>query len=278
METVHAATVTSVVEVTPHMRRVALRLDEPAAWVSDGTPDECVHVEVGAETDDADGHSARHYTVSGHIDGGFEMEVFLHGDGPGATWARTVVPGDRTEVSDSKGYYKVPAAGAGVRVLVGDATALPAIARILAEAGADEVFHVVVELADLADVRELPTAAQATVEWRLGGNGVRASILKDALVALTDTHLDPGAGSYVWVACEAKDSRAIRTMLRREYGLPLTHIRIVGYWHKDLEHALRVWNEASEETKAEYMSLWRDDRSDEENWVELEPFLQKMGA
>ncbi|MDN4476032.1 siderophore-interacting protein [Demequina sp. SYSU T00192] len=277
METIHAATITASEVVTPHMMRLRLRLDDPGAWVSDGTPDECVHVEVGAETADADGHSARHYTVSGHVEGGFEMEVFIHGDGPGATWARTARPGDRTEVSDSKGYYKVPE-GAGTRVLIGDATALPAIARVLAEAGPDEVFHVVVELADMAEARDLPTAATATIDWRLGGNGVRASGLKDALIALEDRFLDPAAGAYIWVACEAKDSRAIRTMLRRGYGLPLTHFRIVGYWHKDLEHALRVWNEASEATKAEYMSLWREDRSDEENWVELEPFLQKMGA
>ncbi|WP_062518035.1 siderophore-interacting protein [Demequina gelatinilytica] len=277
METIHAATVTASEVVTPHMMRVRLMLDDPTAWVSDGTPDECVHLEVGAETDDADGHSARHYTVSGHVDGGFEMEIFIHGDGPGATWARTVQPGDRTEVSDSKGYYGVPD-GAGVRVLVGDATALPAIARILAEAGPDEVFHVVCELGDMADARDLPTAATVTVDWRLGGNGRRPSQLKDALLELTDTHLDPAAGAYIWVACEAKDSRAIRTMLRRELRLPITHFRIVGYWHKDLEHAIRVWNEASEATKAEYMALWRDDRSDEENWVELEPFLQKMGA
>ncbi|WP_062465342.1 siderophore-interacting protein [Demequina soli] len=277
METVHAATITTVEQVTAHMVRVGLRLDDPAAWVSDGTPDECVHVEVGAETADADGHSARHYTVSGHTPDGFEMEVFLHGDGPGATWARTARPGDRTEVSDSKGYYEVPD-GAGVRVLVGDATALPAIARVLAEATADEVFHVVVELSDMADARDLPTAATATIDWRLAGNGMRASVLKDALAELADGLLAPAAASYVWVACEAKESRAIRQMLRRELGLPLTHFRIVGYWHFDLAHAIRVWEEASETTKAEYMALWRDDRTDEENWVELEPFLQKMGA
>ncbi|WP_062467363.1 siderophore-interacting protein [Demequina maris] len=277
METTHGATVTSVEQVTPHMVRLRLRLDEPGAWVSDGTPDECVHVEVGATTNDADGHSARHYTVSGHTPDGFELEVFLHGDGPGATWARTARPGDRTEVSDSKGYYAVPE-GAGVRVLVGDATALPAIARILAEASADEVFHVVVELSDLADARELPTAATATVDWRLAGNGTRASALRSVLAALRESHLDPADQAYVWVACEAKESRAIRQMLRREYALPLTHFRIVGYWHFDLAHALRVWEEASEQTKADYLALWRDDRSDEENWVELEPFLQKMGA
>lgn len=277
METNIGATVATVEQVTPHMMRLGLRLDDPTAWVSTGAPDEFVHVEVGAETADADGHSARHYTVSRVIDGGFEMEIFVHGDGPGATWARNARVGDRTEVSEPKAYYQVPE-GAGVRVMLGDATALPAIARALEQAGADETFHVIIELADMAEARELPSAATVTVDWRIGGNTLRTSVLKDALMELTETLLDPEARSYIWVACESKDSRAIRQLLRRELGLPLTHFRIVGYWHRDLEHAVRVWNEAPEEVKAEYLALWREDRTDEENWVELEPFLQKMGA
>ncbi|WP_062290635.1 siderophore-interacting protein [Demequina phytophila] len=277
METTHGATVTAAEQVTPHMMRLRLRLDDPGSWVSTGRPDEFVHVEVGAETQDADGHSARHYTVSALTEDGFEMEIFVHGDGPGATWARHARPGDRTDVSEPKAYYEVPE-GAGVRLMVGDATALPAIARALAQASPDERFHVIIELADMAEARELPSAATVTVDWRLGGNGTRRSVLKEALVEFSETLLEPAARAYIWVACESKDSRAIRQLLRREYGLPLTHFRIVGYWHRDLAHAVRVWEEASEETKAQYMALWREDRSDEENWVELEPFLQSMGA
>lgn len=277
METSHAATVASVEQVTPHMMRIGLRLDEPSAWQSTGRPDEFVHVEVGADTMDADGHDSRHYTVSHVTPDGFEMEIFLHGDGPGATWARGARVGDRTAVSEPKAYYGPPA-GSRTRVLLGDATALPAIARILAEAREEESFRVIIELADMADARDLATVAEATVEWHVGGNGGGASILKDLLVDLAGDQLDPSAGAYIWVACESVHSRRIRQLLRREFALPLTHYRIVGYWHADLERALRVWESASDETKAQYAALWREDRSDEENWLELEPFLQRMGV
>ncbi|MDN4483359.1 siderophore-interacting protein [Demequina lignilytica] len=279
METVHDATVARVERLSERMVRISLALDEPSAWVTTGRPDEFVHVEVGADTLDPDGHSSRHYTVSAVTPDGFELEIFLHGDGPGATWARGVVAGDRTRVSDPKAYYGVPA-GSGVRILAGDLTALPAIARALAEAHADEVFRVIVEVPSMDDARDLPTAAAARIDWVVGGNGHGASVLRDALTGLAQDSdlLDPESLSYVWVACESVHSRRIRQLLRREFSLVLGQYRIVGYWHADLERALRVWEEASDEQKAQYAALWREDRSDEENWLELEPFLQRMGV
>ena len=279
MDTVHHATVASVARLSPRMVRIGLRLDHPGAWTSTGRPDEFVHVEVGASTLDPDGHASRHYTVSAVARDGFEIEVFLHGDGPGATWARAAAVGDRTRVSDPKAYYAVPA-GSGVRVLAGDLTALPAIARTLAEAGAGERFRVMVEVGSMDDARDLPTAATARIEWTVGGNGHGASALKDALTGLAQESdlLEPSSRSYVWVACESAHSRRIRQLLRREFSLPPSQYRIVGYWHADLERALRVWEQASAEQKAQYAALWRDDRSDEENWLELEPFLQRMGV
>lgn len=281
METIHNATVAATEWLGPRMVRVRLRLEGTGegAWATTGRADEFVHVEVGADTADADGHSSRHYTVSGLTPDGFEMEIFLHGDGPGATWARTASVGDTTQVSDAKGYY-APPAGSGVRVLVGDLTALPAIARILAEAAATETFHVVIEATHESDRRDLPTAAQAHVEWVVGGNGHGASVLKDALVRLAASGSLLGAdqGTYVWVACESVHSRQIRQYLRRDLALPLSHYRIVGYWHADLDRAMRVWNAASEDQRAAYAALWREDRSDEENWLELEPFLQELGV
>ncbi len=274
METVHAATVASVVRVSPRMVRIALRPDRPGSWASTGRPDEFVHVAVAPGPD---GPRSRHYTVSRVTPDGGELEAFLHGDGPGASWARGARPGDRTAVSDAKAYYAVPG-DARTRVLVGDATALPAVARILAEARADESFRVILEVPDMAEARDLPTAAAAEVDWRVGGNGRGASSLRDALVEVAADDLRPEARSYVWVACESVHSRRIRQLLRREFDLPVSHYRVVGYWHADLERALRVWEGATEEQRTRYARLWRQDRSDEENWLELEPFLQALGV
>lgn len=278
METIHNATVTARQQVTPLMVRLTLTFETPDAWVTTGVGDEFVHIDVGADTLDVDGHSERHYTVSGVVDGGLEVEVFLHGDGPGSTWGREAKVGDAVTVSDPWEYYEVPA-GAGTRVLIGDLTALPAIVRILGAASADEVFRVVVEVPSLEEARELASAAHVDVQWRVAGNGIGPSAVCDVVRGLaTEGVVLPDANPYVWIACESKISRAARTLLRKEIGLPISQQRIVGYWHANQEQVMEAWEALSDETKAEYLAIWREDRTDEENWLELEPFLQSVGA
>jgi NADPH-dependent ferric siderophore reductase len=278
METIHQATVTGREQVSPLMVRLTLSLPADTEWVSTGVGDEFVHVDVDAETLDADGHSERHYTVSGLVEGGLEIEVFLHGHGPGASWGREAAIGETVMISDPKEYYEVPA-DCGVRVLIGDLTALPAIARILADAAAGERFRVIVELPSMDEARELPSAAHVEAHWRIAGNGIGPSAVCDVLRHLhAEGALDAELRPYVWIACEAKISRAARTLLRREVGLPISQQRIVGYWHANLEQVMETWNALSDEVKEQYLAIWREDRTDEENWLELEPFLQSVGA
>ena len=276
MEATIRAVVTSVERVSPGFVRVALTVDDE--WASTAGPDEFIHVELGAATVDAGhGHSARHYTISRVLQGGFEMEVATHGHGPGARWAGEVLPGDAVEVSQPKAYYAPPGA-ATPRVLLGDATALPAIARILAEASADEVFDVVIELGSMADARELTTVATARVEWRLGGNGVGPSTLVDAAATAIDACAADRLTPYLWVACESAVSRRIRTLARVERGLSTAALRIVGYWHADQDKITTVWNALTDEQRLAYESVWREDRTDEENWIEAEPLLRSLGV
>lgn len=279
MEPTARATVTARQQVTPLMVRLTLALDDPAAWTTTGVGDEFIHIDVGADTLDlADGHSERHYTVSGIVDGGLEVEVFLHGSGPGATWGREAAVGDAVLISDPKDYYSVPA-DAGTRVLVGDLTALPAVARILADAVAGETFRVAIEVPSMAEARDLPSAADVTVQWRVAGNGIGPSAVCDILRALaSEGVIHSDARPYVWIACESKQSRAARLLLRNEVGLPIAQQRIVGYWHADQEQIMAAWAALTDELRAEYLAIWREDRSDEENWLELEPFLQSVGA
>lgn len=284
METTIGAVVASVTRVSPAFVRVGLRVVD-GAWSSLGVPDEFVHLEVGAQIPNPDGHAARHYTVSAVTSDGFEVEVALHGHGPGSAWGESAAVGDAVRVSEPKAYYGAP--GHDVeRVLIGDATALPAIARILAEADAAERFRVVIELASLADSRELPTAARAEVAWHLGGNGTSPSGIARHAAREVDRALagsparDGGEDEppvYVWVACESSVSRRVRTDLRRDRGLHARALRIVGYWHADAQRLRRVWAGLSEAQRARYDEIWREDRSDEENWEQLEPYLEELG-
>ena len=145
-----------------------------------------------------DGHTARHYTVSGVTPGGFEVEVALHGHGPGSAWGASVAVGDTVRVSAPKAYCLAPAPHVP-RVLIGDAAALPAVARILAEARADERFRVVIELASQDDARSLPTMAEASIDWRVAGNGLSASAVVESAAHEVETVLAgaaPGQDSH----------------------------------------------------------------------------------
>ena len=82
---------------------------------------------------------------------------------------------------------------------------------------------------------------------------------------------------YAWVACESSVSRQTRTRLRRKPGLPASALRIVGYWHADVQRLLDVWAKLTDEQRAQYDEIWRDDRSDEENWEILEPYMKVLG-
>lgn len=284
MEATIAAAVVSVARVTPGFVRVGLRV-RGGAWSSLGVPDEFVHIEVGAPTPDADAHTARHYSVSGVTADGFEVEVAVHGHGPGSAWGEAVTVGDTVRVSEPKAYYAAPKAHVP-RVLVGDATALPAIARILAQADADETFRVAIELASLQDARSLPTAANASIHWRAGGNGMSASTIVESAVREVEAVLARAPRSkdavtepavYAWVACESSTSRQVRTRLRRDLGLSARELRIVGYWHADAQRLLDVWANLTQAQRAQYDEVWQEDRSDEENWERLEPYLKALG-
>jgi len=270
------AVVTAVERVSPGFVRVALSVG--AEWMSTGAPDEFIHLDVGEATVDVgDGHTARHYTISRVTPDGVEIEVATHGHGPGAAWAKSAVPGQDVAVSAPKAYYAAPEASVP-RVLIGDATALPAIARILAEASAAERFAVVVELGTMADAKALPTRAAARIEWRLGGNGVGPSMLVDAASSELDACAAEGLTPYLWVACESVVSRRIRNLARVDRGLPTSVLRIVGYWHRDQEKIVTVWSSLTADQRGHYEAVWREDRSDEENWIEAEPLLMAWGV
>lgn len=278
MESIYPAIVTARQQITPQMVRLTLALEPGSPWRSTGAGDEFVHIDLGAATLDVDGHSERHYTVSGLVDGGIEVEVFEHGHGPGASWGRTAEVGSQVMISDPFAYYKAPGDSA-LRILIGDLTALPAIVRILAEAAAEERFRVVVEVPSLEEARDLPSAARVEVQWRIAGNGIGPSAVCDVVRGLArDGVITPEADIYLWIACESKASRAARTLLRKEVGLPIAKQRIVGYWHANAEQVMAAWEALPQQVKDDYLAIWREDRTDEENWLELEPFLQSINA
>ncbi|MCY1234549.1 hypothetical protein D9M72_471340 [compost metagenome] len=126
-----------------------------------------------------------------------------------------------------RGSFVVPTAF-DWHLLIGDDTALPAIARRLEELGADTRAIVVVEVGDAAAQIPLPESAQCDVHWLHRGDALEGSLLEGALRKLT---LPCGEG-YVWAAGEAAAMKAVRQYLVSERGIDKRRIRASAYWKR----------------------------------------------
>ena len=158
---------------------------------------------------------------------GLELDIAIvrHGHGPLSSWAETAAPGDHVAVSGTgRGYEIDPEARAFL--LVGDESALPAIAQVLEALPRDALVRVVLEVHDRAARIELPEHPGATVRWyRLDDGALPGEALFAAVVGAA---LDPG--SHVWAAGEAAAMQRIRRHLFDDRGLPRDHAVVRGYW------------------------------------------------
>ena len=155
------------------------------------------------------------------------IEFVLHGDGPATSWATQAKPGSWLGVGGPRGSFLVPE-DFDAYVLVGDETALPAIARRLEEMRAGTRAIVLIEVADRKEERYLPTAANASITW-LHRNGIPAgggTLLERALESTTL----PKGDIHAWLAGEIDTIRRLRTHLVETRGLPRDQVRAAGYW------------------------------------------------
>lgn len=152
-----------------------------------------------------------------------DIEFVLHGEGPAVSWARTVKVGDVLGLGGPRGSSLLPE-GLDWYLLIGDETALPAIARRLEEARAEECIIAVIEI-DSADARfDIRTAANASVTWLCRETG-------DAGLpeAVSELILPEGEG-FAWAAGEYASIRQVRQRLIDVHGLDRQRIRAASYW------------------------------------------------
>lgn len=157
-----------------------------------------------------------------------DIEFALHGHGPAASWAAQAAPGQTVQIGGPRGSFVVPV-DFDWHLLVGDLSALPAIARRLEElpAGCTAIVRV---LADAAEQRALPSRASVDLQW----------VTADLPGAVQALALPPGEG-YAWAAGEASVTAAVRAVLVGTHGLPKERMRAAAYWkpgdaghHQDL--------------------------------------------
>jgi NADPH-dependent ferric siderophore reductase len=183
---------------------------------------------LGSGKDNGPMPAMRDYTPRRYDQDTLELDIdfVLHGDGPAATWAEHAKPGQFLHIAGPRGSMIVPDIFDSY-LLIGDETALPAIARRLEGLAANRRALVIVEVENGAEQQRLESAAQINVIWVLREGG------KNNLLTTVKQLQVPSGNLYAWVATETKVSRQIRRMLLDEHGLNEQFVKAVGYWRLD---------------------------------------------
>jgi NADPH-dependent ferric siderophore reductase len=187
----------------------------------------------------------RAYTVRAFDPAAAELtiDVVHHGEqGLGGPWAAAARPGDRVLFRGPGGAY-APDPAADWHLLVGDESALPAIAASLERLPAGADARVFVEVSGPAEEQPLATAADARVVWLHRGVRPVGAALVDAVRALQF----PAGVVHAFVHGEAGFVRQLRRFLRVERGVPVDRLSISGYWRLGVDD--EGWRAAKAEWK-----------------------------
>ena len=166
----------------------------------------------------------RTYTVRRFDDHAGELDVdfVLHaGHGPAAAWARDAQPGSWVGVSEPGGRY-VPDPSADFHLVIGDETALPAVATVLDALPAGVAASTFLEVADAGEEQPLP----GTITWVHRGDAAAGVPLGDAVRA---ADLPPGRGQ-AWLSGESACVKDLRRHLLDERGFDRRAVYATGYW------------------------------------------------
>ncbi len=191
----------------------------------------------GAVKPAARDYTPRHYDAAANT---LEIDFVLHGDGPATAWAARARPGDFLGVGGPRGSFIVPD-DFDWYLLIGDETALPAIARRLEELPAGCSAVVVAEVADAGEEQEFKSRAKLETRWlhRNGGEAGDAALLKNAVAGLTL----PSGDGYAWVAAEAATAKALRQYLVEERGLSKDRVKAAAYWKRGAVAVHETYND-----------------------------------
>ncbi|MDQ4053132.1 MAG: siderophore-interacting protein [Actinomycetota bacterium] len=200
------------------------------------------------------------------------VDFVIHGpddpSGPGGEWGAHAEVGQRLVAMVPRkglpfGGIEFDPAGATRLLLVGDETAVPAIARILEDLPAEAKGSVFVEVPLAEDIQDLRTLPGISITWLPRNGRPRGSEIHGAVLELlgadvaepvidevdpdlweTPTYSSSGEevdvpvrtvgheydGLYAWIAGEAKVVTGLRRALVRDRGIDRHQVCFMGYW------------------------------------------------
>lgn len=214
----YAARVLRREELSEHLVRLDLGGEGLGDFTSTGIPDEWVGLIVPGQ------FQSRYYTVRSWADGVLTLDIVVHEAGLVTEWAKRDCVGEEVTITEPKGSFDMPA-DAGWLYLVGDLTALPAMARIVETVGQAVATHVWAEVPEeVPDYFPPGLALAGDLTWSQAPSG--GSDLA-SLVASLPWVDEPG---YFWMAGESAQMRSIRKHLMRTVKLPSNEYDVMGYW------------------------------------------------
>ncbi|WP_282693674.1 siderophore-interacting protein [Streptomyces sp. CC208A] len=175
------------------------------------------------------------------------VDFVVHGDeGLAGPWAARAQAGETVRFLGPGGGY-APDPAADWHLLVGDESALPAIAVALERLPVGARAHAFVEIEDAADEQKFATAPGVEVTW-LHRSGRPVG---EALVEAVRTLVFPAGDVHAFVHGEAGFVKELRRHLRMERQVPRERLSISGYWRlgktDEAWRAIkREWNEQVE--------------------------------
>ena len=231
-----------VVDLTPRMRRITVGGPELAGFISLGSDD---HVKLFFPQTDEEKTALENLALSAGAKSNamppmrdytprrydldtleLDLDFVLHGDGPASTWAAKAQPGQFLHIGGPRGSMIVPDIFDSY-LLIGDETALPAIARRLEELPANRRALVVVEVENAQEEQPLKSAASVEVIW------VHRDAPGEDLLRTVEKLNIPSGDLYAWVATESALSRKVRRVLLYTHDLNDEFVKAVGYWRLD---------------------------------------------
>ncbi|MEU9022365.1 siderophore-interacting protein [Actinomadura sp. NPDC048394] len=266
-------TVLRTERLTPHMIRVVLGGEGLAGFGAGAFTDHYVKLlfpqpgveypepfdmeKVRAEMPRDQWPSVRTYTVRAWDPDAVELTIDFvhHGDkGIAGPWAASVRPGEEIFFNGPGGAY-APSADAGWHLLVGDESALPAIAASLERIPAGAPARVFIEVAGPEEEQDLRAPAGTELVWLHRDGGQVGDLLVEAVQKLDF----PEGDVHAFVHGEANFVKSLRRHLRVDRGLPMERLSISGYWRRGRDEdgwqsSKRDWNREVEEEEARALS------------------------
>ncbi|MFJ6757888.1 siderophore-interacting protein [Streptomyces sp. NPDC091273] len=242
--TVGTAVVVRTERLSPHMVRLVLGGEGLAEFGAGEYTDHYVKIlfppagvvypdpwdleEIRAHFPRAQWPRQRAYTVRSwdpaHLE--LTLDFVVHGDeGVAGPWAARVQPGERVHFLGPGGAY-APDPTAAWHLLVGDESALPAIAAAMERMPMGARVHAFVEIEGPADELKVATPDGVVPVWLHRAGRPVGEALVEAVTALEF----PSTDVHAFVHGEAGFVKDLRRHLRLERGIPRERLSISGYW------------------------------------------------